>query len=79
MFSKLTRRELLKTGAATGGLLGIGNLGFLAKLTPVSAAETRLEPEVVRLQPEIEPLVRLIETTPRDRLLEEVADRIQRG
>jgi hypothetical protein len=33
----------------------------------------------VRLQPEIEPLVRLIEKTPRNKLLEEVADRIHKG
>jgi hypothetical protein len=33
----------------------------------------------VRLQPEIEPLVRFIEKTPRNRLLEEVADRIHKG
>jgi len=79
MFSKYTRRDLLKTGAKTGGLFGLGNLGFLSQLTPVSAAETKLDPDVVRLQPEIEPLVRLIESTPRARLLAEVADRIHKG
>jgi hypothetical protein len=79
MFTKFTRRDVLKTGAATGAILGLGDLGFLARLSPVSAAEAKLEPNVVRLQPEIEPLVRLIEKTPRDRLLEEVADRIHKG
>ena len=33
----------------------------------------------MRLQPEIEPLVRLLEDTPRERLLEEVAGRIKKG
>jgi len=79
MFTKLTRRNLLKSGAATSALLGLADLGFLSRLTPVSAAETKLNPKLVRLQPEIEPLVQLIETTPRDRLLEEVASRIQKG
>src|SRR5262249_488664 len=43
------------------------------------AAEAKLAPNTVRLEPEIEPLVRLIEKTPRDRLLEEVGNRIQKG
>ncbi len=46
---------------------------------PVSAAEAALDPKVVRLEPEIEPLVRLLEETSRDRLLEEVAARIKQG
>ena len=79
MFTKLTRRNLLKSGAATGALFGLADLGFLSRLNPVSAAEAKLNPHIVRLQPEIEPLVQLIETTPRDRLLEEVASRIQKG
>ena len=59
--------------------LGLGDLGFLSRLRPVSADEARLDPKVVRLQPEIEPLVRLLEETPRERLLEEVAGRIKQG
>ena len=79
MFRKISRRDVLKTGATTGAILGLGDLGFLSRLSPVSAAEAKLEPNIVRLQPEIEPLVRLIEKTPRNRLLEEVADRIHKG
>ncbi len=79
MFANVSRRDVLKNGAAAGALLGLGNLGFLSRLGMVSAAEAKLAPNVVRLRPEIEPLVRLLEETPRDRLLEEVADRIHRG
>jgi hypothetical protein len=60
-------------------MFGLGDLSFLAKLNPVAAAETALDTKTVRLRPEIEPLVRLLEETPRDRLLEEVAERIKRG
>jgi hypothetical protein len=73
------RRRFLQTAAASTSLAGLGDLGFLSRLRPVSAEEARLDPKVVRLQPEIEPLVRLLEQTPRDQLLEEVADRIHRG
>jgi hypothetical protein len=79
MYSGITRRDVLKTGLSVGSLAGLGDLGFLSRLNPVSAAEAKLEPHAVRLEPEIEPLVRFIEETPRDKLLEETAHRIKRG
>src|SRR5687768_4053189 len=79
MFTKHSRRDALKRGAAAGVMLGLGDLSFLSKLNPVSAAETAVDAKTVRLRPEIEPLVRLLEETPRDRVLEEFADRIRRG
>src|SRR5207249_564003 len=79
MSMRADRRRFLKTAAAGGTLLGLGDLSFLSRLRPVSADEARLDPKMVRLQPEIEPLVRLLEETPRERLLEEVAARIRRG
>jgi hypothetical protein len=69
----------LQASAAGGALVGLGDLGFLSKLRPVSADEAKLDPKVVRLEPEIEPIVRLLEETPRERLLEEVAGRIKSG
>jgi hypothetical protein len=74
-----TRRLFLSDGAAAGALIGLGDLGFLSQLRPVSAAEADLNPDVVELRSEIAPVVRLIEETPRERLLEEVGHRIQRG
>src|SRR6266480_7917912 len=74
-----TRRRFLKTTIGGSALLGLGDLGFLAQLRPVSAAEAKLESDVVRFHPEIEPLVRFLEDTPRERLLEEVAAKIKRG
>jgi len=79
MSARTDRRRFLQTAAAGGALVGLGDLGFLSRLRPVSADEARLDPKVVRLNPEIEPLVRLLEETPRGRLLEEVAGRIKRG
>jgi len=79
MFGSSTRRRFLQSTAAGGALCGLGDLGFLSALRPVSAAEAAPDPRVVQLRPEIEPLVRLLEETPRDRLLEEVAARIHRG
>src|SRR5262245_12649923 len=76
MFS--TRRQFLKSSAGAA-CLGLGGLGFLSRLPRVSAAEATVPTQVVRFSPEIEPLVRLLEDTPREKLLEEVASRIHRG
>ncbi len=67
-------------GTATrAGLLGAGGLEFLSRLPAVSAAEAKVDPSVVRFLPEIEPLVRMLEDTPRERLLEEAGERIRGG
>jgi hypothetical protein len=68
------------TGAAGAGVLAaVGDLSFLRSMQPVSAQEAAVDPKHVRFRPEIEPLVRLLEETPRDRLLESVAGEISRG
>src|SRR5688572_32759980 len=74
-----TRRRVLKASAATGALLGLDGLGFLSRLPIVSAAEAALKPSLVKLDASIEPLVTLLEETPREKLLEEVASRIAKG
>lgn len=78
MFTDSTRREFTKN-AAGAALLGLDGLGFLGRVPAVSAQEAKLDPKLVRLDSGIEPLVRFLEETPRDRLLEEVADRIKKG
>ena len=74
-----SRRRFLSTAAAGGVLAGLGDMSFLSGLPPVSAAEAKLDPKAVRLRPEIEPLVRLLENTPRERLLEGVGERVRSG
>jgi hypothetical protein len=79
MKSRISRRALLQGTAAGGVLAGLGDLSFLGGLAPVSADEAQSTVSGVRLRPEIEPLVRLIEETPRERLLEEVGLRMKQG
>lgn len=71
----IPRRRFLQTTA--GAIAAFGELGFLAGLPAVSAAET--SPAPVRFHPDLEPLVRLLEDTPRERVLEEVAFRVRSG
>ena len=73
-----TRRQFIGKAAANGLLFGAG-LEFLGKLRPVSAAEAKLDPALVRLDSGIEPTVVLLEETPRERVLEEVGSRIKSG
>jgi hypothetical protein len=75
---RLPRRRFIGVSAA-GALATLGELSFLAHLPPVSAAQARVTPPRVRLRPEIEPLVGLLEDTPRERVLEVLAARIRAG
>jgi hypothetical protein len=79
MRTRITRRTALKSAGLTGAAFGLNGLGFLSRLEPLSAAETQLPAGSVQFHAEIEPLVRLLEETPRDHVLEEVAQRIKRG
>jgi hypothetical protein len=72
----IKRRSFLQGAGSAAALAG---LGFLDRLPLVSAADAKIAKETVRFHPDIEPLVRLVEDTPRERVLEEVATRIRRG
>jgi hypothetical protein len=73
-----TRRQFLRH-AAGGGLLALGHVPLISGLRPVLAEEAQLDTKMVQFHPDIEPLVRLLEETPREQLLEQVAQRIRRG
>jgi hypothetical protein len=75
----MKRRSFLKASAGAAALAGLGDLGFISRLPGVDAAEAKLETGMVQLRPEIRWLVQLLEETPREKLLEEVAARIHRG
>jgi len=80
MAGSFSRRRFVQGAAAAGGALAaLGDFGFLSRLGRLSAAEAKLPPGAVRFRPEIEPLVRVLETTPRENLLEEIGARIRRG
>src|SRR5215212_5595005 len=81
MSTRINRRHFLHSTTAGGAALGLGlcDLSFLSRLPVVSAADAKLETNLVRLGDDIEPTVRLLEDTPRERLLEEVASRIKSG
>ena len=73
----LSRRRLLTATGASVSLFSAGPL--IAGLGSIADEQLKPIPGMVQLRPEIEPLVRLIETTSRDRLMEEIGSKIRAG
>jgi hypothetical protein len=72
------RRRFLQAFAGASGALALSDFGFLNSLPKVSAAEATLK-DPVRFSDDIEPLVRLLEDTPRGRVVQVFADKIREG
>src|ERR1043166_7515290 len=79
MFSPSHRRGFLKQTAGAGLLAGAGDYAFLQQLPALSAQEVRAARNMARVESDVEPLVRLIEDTPQNRLIEAAAERIKGG
>ena len=79
MFDAVNRREFVTNSLKAGALVGLADFAFLNGLPPVSADEAKVSRNKVLFNSDIEPLVRLIEETPRKRLLGAVAEQMQRG
>ncbi len=77
--NNLQRRHFLGRLGTTGGALWVSELQFLGRLPRVSANETQLPANMVTFHPDIEPLVRLLEETPRKEVIEKFAARILAG
>jgi hypothetical protein len=75
----LRRRRFLQIASALGLGSELGPWASLRTITPLRAAETRVEPEMVKFRPEIEPVVRLLEDTPRERALEVAIAQLKKG
>lgn len=68
----ITRRSFVGTAAAS-----LGGFAFLEQL-PEAVADTAPRP-LAKVESDVEPLVRLIEDTSRDRLMEQIVERIHKG
>ncbi|ODT98579.1 MAG: hypothetical protein ABS79_05645 [Planctomycetes bacterium SCN 63-9] len=73
------RRRFLQQASAIGLGAGLGSWDQLARITPLAAAEAAVTPEMVRFRPEIEPVVRWIEETPRDKVFEAAVSNLKHG
>lgn len=73
-----SRRDLLRSVTRAGAAIAFGDAVF-SRLDPLIAADAKVTPEMVQLRPEIEPLVRLLENTPREKCFEMMARELRGG
>lgn len=73
------RRQFLQQASAIGLGAGLCAWDQLKLITPAAAAETTVTPDIVRFRPEIEPVVRWIEETPRDKVFEVAVSNLKQG
>ena len=74
-----SRRRFLKSASAWGTSAFLGYGASLVGDRPALGADATVNPDIVRLSPGIEPIVRLIETTPRGKCFEMIHQQLQRG
>jgi hypothetical protein len=79
MDAQLPRREFLRSASALGLGAGLAGSAALHAITPARAGEMVVSPDIVRFRPEIEPIVRWIEDTPREKALEVALDHLKNG
>jgi hypothetical protein len=77
MLHRATRRDFLSTTLKTGAAVGLADLAVFNSLPAV--ADAYVKPAMVQCCSDIEPLIRLIEDTPRAKVLEETVARIKKG
>lgn len=78
MSDQVARRRFLQSASAMGLGAGLGSWEMLRGITP-AAEETKIGPDAVRLRPEIEPVVRWMEDTPRDQIFEKAVTELKNG
>lgn len=78
MSARTHRRRFLQSASALG--LGAGLVGSgLRVVTPARAEDLKVGPDAVRFRPEIEPVVRWIEETPRARIFDVALEQLKDG
>lgn len=79
MDGNLRRRRFLQSASALGLGAGLGSWAGLGTITPSKADELKVGPDAVRFRPEIEPVVRWIEETPREQAMETAIAHLKAG
>ena len=76
--NSFARRDFLK-GFGGSIVAGPGAWAALQSLVPARAADAQVTPDMVRFSPEMEPVVRWIEDTPRDRVFQVAVEQLKSG
>ena len=78
MAIRSNRRSFLRTAAA-GSILTASDWAALTNLAPTRAAAAEVTPDLLRFDADFEPLVRLIEDTPRDKCPSVLIEKLRAG
>lgn len=79
MSFRLTRRRFLHTATAGCAALDLQGLSGFLPVSPVRADEAKVTPDIVRFGSDIEPVVRLIEETPREKCVAALVEQLHGG
>ncbi len=79
MSRSVNRRQFVAAGVTAGLAAGLGDFGPFQQLPPVRAADAKITPAVVPVSPDVEPLVKWLEETPREKLLDGAAAHVKEG
>jgi hypothetical protein len=79
MFSPITRRRFVNSAVQGGVLAGLADFSFLDHLPSAGANAPPNLPKIATVASDVEPLVRLIEETPRKELLDKIGEEIRKG
>ena len=80
MKHQTTRRHFLQNRRVnTGTVLGLGPWGALLPISPARAVDATVTPDLVQFGPDIEPIVRLVEETPREKCVAVMVEQLRKG
>jgi hypothetical protein len=79
MLDPLNRRRFVTRSLQAGAVAALGDFSFLHGLPAPAADNTNAARRLAPLSSEIEPLVRVIEDTPRDKLMERIVAEVHKG
>jgi hypothetical protein len=76
---KPTRRSFLQRSAEVAATAGLADLAGLGRLPAVAAQDAQMPRNWAAVASDVEPLVRMLEDTPRNRVIEVAAERVRGG
>ena len=79
MFKLQTRRQFLNRTTLGATTASLGSLTALLPFSPATANDALITPDMVRFDATLEPLVRLMEVTPRDQCVPVFIEQLRRG
>lgn len=79
MSDNLSRRKFVGSTLTAGAIAGFGDFAFLDSLPHLSAKDVDVKAKMVQFDNDVEPLVRMIEDTPQNKVIDRTIEQIRKG